>query len=44
MIQIDGHICKPIVIDDPYILGYAGLMLDCVVGVIQCRSKFNLSP
>ena len=28
MIQVDGYACKSNVVSDPYILGYADLMLD----------------
>ena len=34
MIWINGHVCKSNIISDPYILGYAHLILDGVVGTI----------
>ena len=35
MIRIDGHACKSIIVGDPYVLGYVGLLLDGVIGVVQ---------
>ena len=32
MIQVDEHACKLNVTSDPCVLGYAGLILDGVVG------------
>ena len=31
MIQVDGYACKSNVVSDPYVLGYAGFMLDGVI-------------